>query len=882
MASRVLFVVNNAAFFESHRLPVAQRAQALGYDVGLCTGAEASPTLAAHALPRLAAAGLSPHRVAFTSAGTNPLREAWGLLQLVWHVWRTQPDLIHCVSPKGMLYGGIAARLLRVPALVMAVSGMGYAHSAAANQPGQPSARNRSRRWVKAIYTRLSTLAFAHPNKRVIVQNADDRQAVCAAGLARHEETVLIAGSGVVLDHFIHSPVAGRERLVVLPSRLLRDKGVLEFAQAAKLLRSQAPGWRFVLAGTADYDNPSAVPMALIEHWQQAGDVEWLGHVHDMPALLARTAIVCLPSYYGEGLPRALLEASAAGCAIVTTHSVGCRDAVDDGVTGDLVPVRDVQALAAALLSLIQDDQRREAYGTAGRERAKAHSGIDAVLDSTMAVYSQLGVAPAKAKIDSRLVLVQLNELSFDAVQRYMPALRLNSFKQLLAQHHITTSSEARYELLEPWIQWPSVYTGQSADEHGLTRLGDAVSHRVPQVFEQLEAQGVKVGCVAAFSADNRLQQPAYFLPDPWTATPSDNSWWSRKLSQAIGQIVNDNAHQRVAVSSLVHLALGVLRFARPRHYGLYLSLAARAKGASWRKALFLDVLLHDMHWRLFHRTGAQFSTLFLNAGAHIQHHYFLNSRQMPQGDLRNPSTYVPASADPVAEMLTVYDRLLADYLRLTHDEPGVSTLIATGLSQKPYDREKHYWRLRDHAVFLRQQGITFSAVRPRMSRDFLIEFNSLADAARAQATLASLMVQPGGQRLFGEIDNRGDSLFVTLTYPDRVGADHVVRGGAFSVPLRDALAFVALKNGMHQPEGVACFSAGAAAVAPPDGAHVKALHHSIHAFFGTQPLARRAEDKATASPAWAAARAIEAASRPTVSGVASHGTALPQPTAAD
>jgi hypothetical protein len=484
------------------------------------------------------------------------------------------------------------------------------------------------------------------------------------------------------------------------------------------------------------------------------------------------------------------------------------------------------------------------------------------------------------ASDNKKLVLVQLNELSFDAVRRYAAPLGLHSFEKMMAGHFTTTSAENSYALLEPWIQWPSVYNGHSAAEHGLTRLGDAVGHPVPQVFEQLEAQGVRVGCVAAFSAENRLQDPAYFLPDPWTSTPSDRSWWSRVLSQSIAQIVNDNAHQRVTLRSLVHLALGVLRFARPRHWDLYIKLTLTARGAPWRKALFLDLLLHDMHWRLFHSQGAQFSTVFLNAGAHIQHHYFLNALQMPHGGLRNPASQVPTGVDPVAEMLKLYDRLMADYLRLPGLKGNVSTVIATGLSQQPYDREKYYWRLRDHSEFLRTQGIRFSAVRPRMSRDFLIEFSSLADAAQAQAALAKLTVSPRGERLFGEIENRGDSLFVTLTYPEKITTDNHVLGGAFNPHLADVVALVAMKNGMHRAEGHAHFSAGVAALAPAAGAHVKALHQTIHAFFNSQAQAAAGPSRQT--PAELTARAIAIAASQAVDAAAPKPAAARLPAAAD
>jgi glycosyltransferase involved in cell wall biosynthesis len=383
-AERVLFVVNNASFFESHRLSLAQHARGLGYVVGLCTGHEASPTLAAHALPRLVEAGLAPKRVSFRSARINPLLELIGFVQLALYVRRFKPTLLHCASPKGVLYGGLAARLNGVPALVLAVSGMGYAYTAGET--------NASRRWARAAYERLSQWAYAHPNKRVIVQNEDDAAAVTSRGLAWSSEVRLIAGSGVVLDDFVHLPLHGREPLIVLPARMLRDKGVVEFVQAAKALRSTAPQWRFVLAGTADYDNPSAVPRALIEQWQRDGDVNWMGHVSEpkaMAALYARAAIVCLPSYR-EGMPRVLLEAAAAGCAVVTTDAIGCRDAIENGITGDLVPVGDAAALAQTLLALIHDPQRRLRYGAAGRERAQRLFGIAAVHRKTMSIYREL------------------------------------------------------------------------------------------------------------------------------------------------------------------------------------------------------------------------------------------------------------------------------------------------------------------------------------------------------------------------------------------------------------------------------------------------------------------------------------------------------------
>lgn len=433
-----------------------------------------------------------------------------------------------------------------------------------------------------------------------------------------------------------------------------------------------------------------------------------------------------------------------------------------------------------------------------------------------------------------RLVLVQLNEVGFDLANHYAGHLKLDTFAKLRAGHCISTSSEQRYELLEPWIQWPSVYTGLSAPDHGITRLGQTLGHPAPQIFEELEDAGFQVGCISPMNAENRLRHPAYFVPDPWTATPSDTSWWSRSLSQAVGQVVNDNARSRVTARSVLHVGLGVLRFARLRHIDLYVRLALTCRGAPWRKALFLDVLLHDLHWHLFRTRKVDFSTVFLNAGAHIQHHYLFNARGGTEDGLRNPDSYVNPKADPVAEMLQVYDRLLADYLRL----PDAGVIIATGLSQQRYDRFKHYWRLRDHAGFLAALGIVGGQVKPRMARDFLIEFDTSEQTLRAAEQLAAAQVEGknAGEKLFGVIDNRGTSLFVTLTFPHDVGPAHFVRTATGTVPLAPAVALVAIKNGMHCPEGSAYFSPAVAPLAPSEGAHVKSLHQTILAFFGRTP----------------------------------------------
>ena len=379
---RIAYVVNHVAFFVSHRLPLAMGARHSGFEVCLLTGQAGSQEMEHAAATQLQAAGVAHQRAVFSSSGMNPLVELLGLLQLVWFILRFRPDVVHCASPKGVLYGGIAARLCCVPGLVLAISGMGYAYTSGAGSNGV-------RALVRRAYGALAGFAFHHQNVRVIVQNQDDFQSVVEKGLAQPQCVTLIPGSGVNLSLFDGCSPTNKSPAVLLPARMLKDKGIEEFVAAARQLKAELPGWRFVLAGAAGYNNPSAISMAQLQAWQAEGCIEWLGHVDDMTPLFRDAAIVCLPSYR-EGMPKALLEAAAAGCAVVTTDATGCREAIEPGVTGELVPVRDSDALAKVLLSLVKDGSRRQTYGVKGQERARAMFSVASVVSQTVQIYKVL------------------------------------------------------------------------------------------------------------------------------------------------------------------------------------------------------------------------------------------------------------------------------------------------------------------------------------------------------------------------------------------------------------------------------------------------------------------------------------------------------------
>lgn len=383
MNRSIVYVVNHAAFFVSHRLPIAIEARRRGFDVQLMTGRAGSEAMEPAAEQVLREHGIRHERVAFTSAGINPFVELRGLLQLIGHMRRVRPDLVHCASPKGILYGSIAARLARVRGVVLAVSGMGFAFT-------KTQKPNLLRSAIATIYRVLVRLAYGHGNKRVVVQNMDDRSQLIQAGLARDTEIVLVPGSGVDLHKLGHTPMASKQPVVLFAARMIVDKGVLDFIEAARIVRRTRPQWRFVMAGTADYRNPTNVPREKLEACVREGVIEWLGHVDDMAPWYEQASIVCLPSYYREGMPKALLEAAASHCAVVTADTTGCREAIVPGITGDLVPPRDPKTLAETLLALIDDRARRESYGLAGRKLAAERFGLEAVVNRMMDLYGEL------------------------------------------------------------------------------------------------------------------------------------------------------------------------------------------------------------------------------------------------------------------------------------------------------------------------------------------------------------------------------------------------------------------------------------------------------------------------------------------------------------
>jgi glycosyltransferase involved in cell wall biosynthesis len=373
---KALLFANTDWYLFNFRLPLARQLRASGFDVVLI-----SPP--GDYGERLCEAGFRWHPLPMDRRSLNPWRELRLLSHLARLYRRERPDIVHHFTIKCVVYGAIAAALTGVPARVSAVAGLGYVFI-------NPAPRARL---LRPLVRALIRWAVNSKLSRLILQNTDDVAAFHEARIADDRTIRLIKGSGVDTSRFhpAAEPVlSGPTTRVLLASRLLWDKGIAEYVEAARELRNAGKPVRFLLAGAPDPGNPASIPQAQLDAWAAEGAIELLGQVEDMPAQLAHSDIAVLPSYYGEGLPKSLIEAAACALPLVTTDMPGCRDVVTDGQDGLIVPVRNASALAAAIRTLHDNPNWARQLGQAARNRALAEFDERIVISRTLDVYAEL------------------------------------------------------------------------------------------------------------------------------------------------------------------------------------------------------------------------------------------------------------------------------------------------------------------------------------------------------------------------------------------------------------------------------------------------------------------------------------------------------------
>lgn len=357
----------------SHRMHLAEAAIAAGHQVALLSRISLCRA-------QIEAKGIEVVDWSLDRRSHNPfleLRALWGVCVAL---RKFRPDIVHAVALKPVLYSALACRLTGVHARVSALGGLGFVFS--------------SKKFLARLLRPVLVLAFrwalSGGHSRLILQNPDDQATLLTAGVIEAERIRLIRGAGVDTSVFSPQAEVSDVPLVVLPARMLWDKGVGEFVDCARVIKQKGIQARFALVGEPDEHNPECVPVAQLESWVDDGDVEWWGRRADMPEVLRQAAVVCLPSSYGEGLPKALLEAASCGRAIVTYDVPGCREVVVDGENGFLVPLKDGQALAAALEKLLCNPELRRRMGAVGREMVLREFSQERVAAETVRVWEEV------------------------------------------------------------------------------------------------------------------------------------------------------------------------------------------------------------------------------------------------------------------------------------------------------------------------------------------------------------------------------------------------------------------------------------------------------------------------------------------------------------
>ena len=369
--TKLHFVVNEDWAFISHFYERAVAAKSAGYNVGISAHLGDKRNI-------LETAGftLYPHHI--SRSGTNPLVEIRNLFAMV-KVFRTsKPDIIHLIALKPIVIGAIAARIYGKAQVVCAPIGMGYLFSSS----------DRKARFLQPIIRFMLRRILNLRSTHVIIENDEDCASLVSGKFVKAANIQVIKGAGVDLDSYQATPENLETQVVTMFARVLRDKGVLDFVAAANIVHTQFPKAVFQLVGDCDLGNPTSFSEHEVRSWESAGSITWLGYRTDVPALLASSNIVCLPSYR-EGLPKTLIEACAAQRAIIATDVTGCREVVNHGSNGLLVPVRNPEQLAAAISQLLGDQVQRTTFAKNGRLRAENEFASPIVIEQTLAVYKK-------------------------------------------------------------------------------------------------------------------------------------------------------------------------------------------------------------------------------------------------------------------------------------------------------------------------------------------------------------------------------------------------------------------------------------------------------------------------------------------------------------
>jgi glycosyltransferase involved in cell wall biosynthesis len=372
MKNRLLIVVNSDWFFLSHRLPIALEALKQGFEVHLAT-------LDYGNRKTIEEYGIQFHDLPISRSGTNPISEIRSLIGIIRLFKRINPSVVHNITLKAVTYGSVACRLLKIPQ-VNAISGLGYLFT------------GRKQGFAAKGMLNLMKYGFGDiNNSHFIFQNEDDLKEVRDKGLLQKSNVTIIKGSGVDLEKFNFTPLPKELPLqILLPARMLFDKGIKEFKESSELLFEKWKGKiKFILAGKLDSGNPTAISEKELLSWNVTNYFEWIGHQKDIKAVYKNSFMVVLPSYR-EGFPKSLIEACAIGRPIVTTNAVGCKDAVVENYNGFKVSVQNSEELAAKIDEIVSKKELALKFSENSRTFAEKEFSIHQVVSTHISIYKSL------------------------------------------------------------------------------------------------------------------------------------------------------------------------------------------------------------------------------------------------------------------------------------------------------------------------------------------------------------------------------------------------------------------------------------------------------------------------------------------------------------
>ena len=369
MKKKITFIVNHAAFFCSHRLPVAERIISKGWDFNLIIGQAGDILMEREAVEILKKKKITFQRTYFSPKfSKNFLKEIFSIFQIISILLFKRPDIVHLVSPKAILFGGLACKLLFIKKKIFAISGMGYFYT---------GENNFKKTLLRKIYFFLFKIIFLGKHSQIIVQNSSDLLEIKKnLKINNNKKFILIPGSGVDEQIFKFSNFLKRKKIILLTARILFDKGKYK-------------NWEFIIAGSDNYNSPSSIGKEKFKRLLKENNIKWLGYQSDMRKLINECSIFCLPSYR-EGMSKSLIEAAMSGLPIVTTNVPGCKEIVKNNINGYLVTAKNSKMLSIALEKLILSKKKRFIFSIQSRLHAKKNFSLINVVNKTIDIYKKI------------------------------------------------------------------------------------------------------------------------------------------------------------------------------------------------------------------------------------------------------------------------------------------------------------------------------------------------------------------------------------------------------------------------------------------------------------------------------------------------------------